>query len=238
MRVELLRNIVHALIGEKSKGIVDLLAEKENVNEFLIAKKLGLTINQTRNLLYKLLDEGLVTVVRKKNKKKGGWYDHFWTLNLEKSLHKYLEVLRIKIEHLNQEMHTRKNSRYYFCDVCSIELDEEHALLQEYACVECGQLLVLKDNSLDISNLEKEKVRLEKENLEIEEELSQFVEKVEKKKERKRKIEEKKVAIEKAEKRAAKAKERAKEKAKSSKKTSLKKPNKKVISKNMKKKRA
>ena len=50
--------------------IVDLLYGKANVNEFLIAKKLNVTINQARNILYKLGDEGLVSFIRKKDKKK------------------------------------------------------------------------------------------------------------------------------------------------------------------------
>ena len=51
MQIELLKSIVSSIAGDKAKGIVELLIKKKNVNEFLIAKKLNLTINQTRNLL-------------------------------------------------------------------------------------------------------------------------------------------------------------------------------------------
>src|SRR3989344_6962061 len=113
MRVELLKEIIHSVIGEKSKGVVELLANNKNVNEFIIAKKLNLNINQTRNLLYRLLEEGLVSVTRKKNKKKGGWYDHFWTLSLEKSIAKFRNNLVKKIEYFNQQIFTKKSNRYY-----------------------------------------------------------------------------------------------------------------------------
>ena len=53
-----------------SKMVSDIISNK-HVNEFIIAKKLDLTINQTRNVLYKLADEGLVSSIRKKDKKKG-----------------------------------------------------------------------------------------------------------------------------------------------------------------------
>src|SRR3989344_5879391 len=85
MQIDLLKEIVSSVAGEKAKAVVDLLHQKKNVNEFLVAKKLKLTINQTRNILYKLADEGLVSFIRKKDTKKGGWDTYFWTLNSGKS---------------------------------------------------------------------------------------------------------------------------------------------------------
>jgi len=61
-----LKEICLNLVGKNAGAVVDLLFNKENVNEFLIADKLGLTINQTRNVLYKLSDNGLVSFARKK----------------------------------------------------------------------------------------------------------------------------------------------------------------------------
>ncbi len=206
MRVELLKEIIHSIIGEKSKGIVDLLSVDKNVNEFIIAKKLNLNINQTRNLLYKLLEEGLVSVSRKKNKKKGGWYDHFWTLNLEKSILRFKDNLIKKIENLRQQIALRKNARFYFCEACGKELDEEDALTHEYTCPECGTLLTLKDNTKEINSLEKEIARLEKILLEVGEEHSQLAEKGQKLKERRWRAEEKKKKKERDEKRKERSK--------------------------------
>ena len=93
MYQELLKEIVGSTAGEKAKGIVDLLYGKKNVNEFLITKKLKLLINQTRHILYKLADEGLVSFIRKKDSKKGGWYTYYWTLHIGKGLSKYKENL-------------------------------------------------------------------------------------------------------------------------------------------------
>ena len=54
MQIKFLKDIVASVAGQPASKIVDLLYGKKNVNEFLISKKLGLTINQTRNVLYKL----------------------------------------------------------------------------------------------------------------------------------------------------------------------------------------
>lgn len=224
MRIELLKEIIHSLIGDKSKGVAELLFDKENVNEFIIAKKLNLTINQTRNLLYRLLDEGLVSVVRKKNRKKGGWYDHFWKLDLEKTLLKFKEVLNHKITNLRQTIASRKSARFYFCESCNIELNEEQALLQEYVCTECGQLLALKDTAKDVAVLEKELVRHERDLQEAEQEISIIVAKDNKSKERRMKSEERKKAKERELKRKANQRKKAREKAKNKK---AKKPSKK-----------
>lgn len=222
MRVELLKEIIHSIIGEKSKGIVELLAENKNVNEFVIAKKLGLNINQTRNLLYKLLEEGLVSVTRKKNKKKGGWYDHFWTLNLEKSIVKFRENLAKKTDGLKQQIATRRNARFYICETCGKELGEEDALIHEYTCPECGTLLTLKDNSKDIMILEKDVARLEKILSDVNEELSSLVQKGQKVKERKLRALERKKKKERDEKRKTRNKDKAQQ-GKKAKKSSNKK---------------
>ncbi len=54
MLIKFLKRIVEEVAGESAGEIVDFLSNKSNINEFIIAKKLKLTINQTRNLLYKL----------------------------------------------------------------------------------------------------------------------------------------------------------------------------------------
>ena len=77
MEIELLVKIATMIAPQGGNRTVEILHKKRNVNEFLISKKLDLTINQTRNILYKLLDAGLVKFIRKKDKKKG-WLVHLF----------------------------------------------------------------------------------------------------------------------------------------------------------------
>jgi len=70
MQVKLLHDLVEEMAGEDTGRIVDILFGKKDVNEFLIAKKMELTINQVRNILYKLSADGLVSFIRKKDGKK------------------------------------------------------------------------------------------------------------------------------------------------------------------------
>ena len=187
MQVKFLKSIVETLVNKQAVPIIDLLTGKENVNEFLIAKKLNLTINQTRNILYKLSDYGLVSFIRKKDKKKG-WYIYFWTLNIYQSLNLLEQTLKKELEQLELQLKNRNEKRFYKCDTCSIEVTEETALLNDFVCSECEEVYKLSENTDIIKNLEAKIIRIKKE---IEMVVSERLEeegKLEKKKERKIKI--------------------------------------------------
>lgn len=142
MRVKFLKEIIGEIAGKPAMEIVDSLVDKKDVNEFLIAKKLKLTINQTRNILYKLSNYRLVSFTRKKDKRKG-WYIYFWTLNSLKSLELLERKLLGELGRLEKQLKNRKVKRFYFCKTCNIEVGEETALLNNFICPECGQVYEL-----------------------------------------------------------------------------------------------
>lgn len=181
MQIKFLKSIVENLINKQATPIIDLLIGKKHVNEFLIAKKLGLTINQTRNILYKLSDFGLVSFIRKKDRRKG-WYIYFWTLNIFQSLNLLEQNLNDELIKLENQLKERKERRYYYCKTCSIEVAEEVALLNNFICSECEQVYDLSNNQGAIENLEKSIIRLKKEIELVDSEKNIEGEKLEKKK--------------------------------------------------------
>ncbi len=212
MHVALLKDIVGSILGPQGVPIVDLLYEKKNVNEFLIAKKLKLTINQTRNMLYRLSDEGLVSFIRKKDAKKGGWYTYFWTLSLEKSLTKFREKITKEVTELENATQTKRTVRFFVCQTCGSEMTEEQALLHDYHCTECGELMHPKDSSAEIQEIQVKLGKLREILAKIENQLTGVLQVEEKKKMRKLKAEQKKKQVE----RALRRKQREKEKKKMS----------------------
>src|SRR3989344_3881544 len=152
MKIEFLRDIAAMVAGKNAGQIVDLLSDKKNVNEFIIAKKLGLTINQARNILYKLSDEGLVSFIRKKDRKKG-WYTYFWTFNTDKALILLQKHISKEIEQLEYQLKSREQKRFYICKTCNTEVTEETALLHNFICPECGEVYELNDNKKAISEI-------------------------------------------------------------------------------------
>jgi len=197
MQVKLLHDLVEEMAGLDTGRIVDILFGKKDVNEFLIAKKMERTINQVRNILYKLSADGLVSFIRKKDKRKG-WYIYYWTLKTEKCLVKLEQALIRKIENLNGILGSRETKRFYICKPCGIEVGEEKALEHGFSCEECAEVYELSDNSGPIRDTKAKVTRTEKELELIRGELETIREKGRKKRTRA----DKKLAKEDAEKKA------------------------------------
>ncbi len=162
MQLKLLKDLVTTIAGVAATPIIDLLHGKKNVNEFIIAKKLGLNINQTRNILYKLADEGLVSFVGKKDRKNGGWYTYYWTLDVEKAFASLKRSVEKTIERLESQLQSRVSTRHYFCVNCDVEMGEEQALLNNFTCPECGEVLQLREPTELVRELERQIVQARK----------------------------------------------------------------------------
>jgi transcription initiation factor TFIIE subunit alpha len=190
MLQKLLTEIIVSIAGKQAEEIVNLLDGEKYVNEFIIAKKLNLTINQTRNILYKISDEGLVSFIRKKDKRKG-WYTYFWKMEILKSLEFLKENLLKAMEQIKHQIKSRESKEFYSCETCNIEFTEENALIHNFTCNECGNFVSRKDNSPVIKDYNKELDKLRRELELVEEELKIEKEKIDKKKARENKKEEK-----------------------------------------------
>ena len=163
MQQKLLETVIGNVGGKPAVEILKILEGTKNVNEFLIAKKLKLTINQVRNTLYKLSNYRLITFIRKKDSKKG-WYTYYWTLNKKRSL-EFLEQELGKEKHeLINKLKSRETKRFYFCKTCVVDVSEETALAHDFTCQECGSIYELKDNTTMVREL---KVFIEKKEKQI-----------------------------------------------------------------------
>jgi transcription factor E len=229
MLKKFLKEIVVSIAGKSAEEIVDLLDGKKYINEFIIAKKLNLTINQTRNILYKISDQGLVSFIRKKDKRKG-WYTYFWKIEIMKSLEFLKGSIMKKIEQVNHQIKSRETKEFYVCETCNIEFSEESALVHNFVCNECGNIVARKDNNSTIKEYNKELERLKRELESVEEEYKVEKEKVDKIKARDMKKEEKlkKEETEKRKKEKKKNKQPLKKKEAVKKKVNKKKEKKKI----------
>jgi transcription factor E len=174
-----LNEVISIVVGKPSEAIVDLLDEQKYVNEFIIAKKLDLTINQTRNILYKISDYGLVSSIRKKDKRKG-WYTYFWKIEVLKSLEFLKELVIKNLNQLRNQIKSRETKRFYVCERCNIEFNEENAMLHDFTCNECGEVFSVKDNEKVIKEFKKNEEKLESKLKIIDNEINSEREKLEK----------------------------------------------------------
>ncbi len=229
MLQKLLTEIVVSIAGKQAEEIVKLLDGEKYVNEFIIAKKLNLTINQTRNILYKISDEGLVSFIRKKDKRKG-WYTYFWKIEVMKSLEFLRDNIMKKMEQMRHQLKSRESKEFYACQTCNIEFNEENALVHNFTCNECGDIVARKDNAPAIKEYTKDLDKLKRELDLVEEEIKIEKEKIDKKKAKEFKKEEKLKLKEKEEtkKKRALLREKAKKEKKPEKKSTAKSPKKAV----------
>jgi len=170
MLKDFLKEVVIDVVGKQAEEIVDLINVPKHVNEFIIAKKMDLTVNQVRNILYKLSDKGVVSYIRKKDKRKG-WYTYFWKFEILRALEFLREILKKKIYSINHQVDSREKKVFYICKTCNVELTEEHALVYNFTCNECGNIFEVQDNSKLIKDMKKNLLKLEKELSFVEEEI-------------------------------------------------------------------
>lgn len=193
MLKKLLKEVAIIVVGKQSAEIMDFLDTKKYENEFLLAKKLGITINQIRNILYRLSDHGLVSSIRKKDKRKG-WYTYFWKIETLKSL-EFLRNIQIKkIDQISHQVRKRKTKTFYVCERCNIEFNEENALLYDFTCNECGGLFSMKDNTKVLKEFNRNLDKLKKKLKIVDEEIKKEKDLIESNKLRELKKEEKQKA--------------------------------------------
>lgn len=146
--------LVTEIAGKETLSLVFLIKNKQHVSEFKIADKMKISVNQVRNMLYKLIDYNMVSFIRKKDKKKG-WYIYYWTFNEARALEIFDRLLNLKIEKLNKMMELEQKEQYYSCQEDKLRFNQVEAMEQEFKCPECGQILKAEDNAPMIAKIKK-----------------------------------------------------------------------------------
>lgn len=138
------------------KGLIPLvhaLKNKKDVSEFTLASALKKDINETRNLLYQLYNQNLVSSTRKKDKHKG-WYVYYWTLNANRMKYLAEKSKEVMLNRLQQRLEREKSTDFFVCGSGCIRLDFERATDLKFKCPECGSIVHNQDNSITIKELE------------------------------------------------------------------------------------
>src|SRR3989344_5883741 len=138
--------------GSDAAGIYRLLKDKENLNEFIIAEKLKLTINQIRNIMYKFERYNLISSTRKKDRKKG-WYIYFYTFNSKQAEEVVLHLKKERIRILEKQLEREEAHEFYSCPNRCVRLTLENAMEHNFICFECGKLLNPEDKKKNVGKI-------------------------------------------------------------------------------------
>ncbi|MFH1455721.1 MAG: hypothetical protein ABIF40_02110 [archaeon] len=182
--------LIYSIVGPDVEPLVELLIGKQNISEFKLAEKLNITVNQVRNMLYKLYDHNLVTFIRRKDKKKG-WYIYYWTLNDKNIKYALVAFKKKQLENFKSRVNNESAGTFFVCPNRCLRLSIEKAMEQDFRCDECGSLMVQQDNKRTLENLKQRIIELEKDVEAFEEGQREIKMKVLAKIEREKKLEEK-----------------------------------------------
>ncbi|MBS3150125.1 hypothetical protein J4455_05580 [Candidatus Woesearchaeota archaeon] len=156
-----LKELLVEIESEEAFPIIKFIINKRNVSEFKISDKLLISINQVRNLIYKLNNYNLVTYIRKKDKKKG-WFIYYWTFHVKEALSSLDNMKSSKIEGIKKKLKEESDTLFFSCPDKCTRVDFETALENNFKCIECGKVLKEESNVKEIGALSKELKGLEK----------------------------------------------------------------------------
>jgi transcription initiation factor TFIIE subunit alpha len=153
--------VVTELVGEHAMPIIDFLEGKEKISEFIIAEELNMEINETRNILYKLLEHNIVSFLRKKDKIKG-WYICYWDFNPGMIPQLKYKILVGKLDKMKERLAQESLGQYFICKFGCTRMTFENAVEQNFKCTECGTIMQEQDNTRTKEFLTERIVELEK----------------------------------------------------------------------------
>ena len=149
-------------VDEQIEKIISFLEKEGTISENVLAERLGLKINQTRKLLYKLHDLGFAEYSKKKDEEKKWWYIYFWSLNKVKLNDTYKRRKNEELAEMQDQLRTEQ--KYSFeCTKCGVKFKYEDALSHDFSCDSCSSPLSEVKNSALISQIENSISKLKKE---------------------------------------------------------------------------
>ncbi len=154
---KLTEEVVSELVGEHAMPIIEFLKGKTKISEFIIAEELDLEINETRNILYKLLEHNIVSFLRKKDRIKG-WYICYWDFNEHMVPHLHRKLNLQKLEKMRDRLTSEEGGTFFMCKNACVRMDFDKSMEFEFKCVECGSIMHQQDNSRTVEFL-KDKIK-------------------------------------------------------------------------------
>ncbi|HJK01332.1 MAG TPA: transcription factor [Methanocorpusculum sp.] len=147
------------LVGEEG---IELLRRCPNaeLSDEDIAAKTEINLNSVRHTLYNLYEHRLAEYRRIKNNETG-WLTYLWMMRMD-NLNTILNTeMEIVVEKLSARLRYDEMNDFYQCKNCGFMSTFNNAITTNFACEQCGEMLVHFDNELLVSALRKrvEKMR-------------------------------------------------------------------------------
>ncbi|MBI2672064.1 hypothetical protein HYX16_03970 [Candidatus Woesearchaeota archaeon] len=154
---KLIDDLILEISGKEVVPLVQALRKKESISEFKLASKLNMTVNQVRNMLYRLSTYNLVDFTKKKDKGNTGYgYIYFWSFN-EKIVRELLVSFKNnKINMLKKRVERETSETYFVCPSQCVRFDSTNAMEYEFKCPECGKILIREEGKKNVEKIKRE----------------------------------------------------------------------------------
>ena len=164
---KILDEFITEIVGNAGVPVTKILKKRKSVSETEIARSIKKDINETRNLLYHLHHNNIVTFSKKKEGKKG-WYNYYWSFNRKQLSPLFVGSRRQQLKVVSRRLEREKTSYFFMCQNGCMRFEFSTAMEMGFKCPECGCLLNQQDNYEDIRRLEEDMKRITAQIKEIE----------------------------------------------------------------------
>jgi transcription initiation factor TFIIE subunit alpha len=148
----LLQELLYQVAGEQGPAVAKALLGKELTDEDL-AKRIGISINLVRRILYDLYDNRVVSYRRVRDEE-SGWYMYYWRLDPERAIEHVKDNRRILLRKLEERLERERNTMYFACSGGDPKVPFEVAVETDFRCPHCKKKLKPYDNTSVILSLE------------------------------------------------------------------------------------
>jgi transcription initiation factor TFIIE subunit alpha len=149
----LLQGLLYQVAGEHGATVAKALLGKELTDEDL-AKRVGISINLVRRILYDLYDNRVVSYRRIRDEE-SGWYMYYWKLDPERAIEHVKDNQRLLLQKLEERLERERNTMYFACSAGDPKVPYDVAVETDFKCPQCKGRLKPYDNTQVIVSLER-----------------------------------------------------------------------------------
>jgi transcription initiation factor TFIIE subunit alpha len=148
-----LKEIIMRVAGKNGYQVAEILLNKGELTDDVLAEKTSIRLNFVRRILYDLYENKVVNYRRARDEK-SGWFIYYWHLEPEQA-HEFMKNNKqILLQKLQDRLDQEKGVMFFECGNGCPKVPFDQAMENEFKCPQCGQQLDQFDNSRMIEMLE------------------------------------------------------------------------------------
>ncbi len=149
-----------AAAGENAPAMAHKLLSP--ISDEALAEKCSLRAADTRMMLNKLHNMGIIDYNRSKDKD-SGWYYYAWFLRADKLLETYVTKKRNDLEDIERRLENNEVYNLYLCGSCEQTFDFDRAAELLYHCPLCEGIMDRGSSDEDFDKMKKIAINIKKE---------------------------------------------------------------------------